>query len=177
MLYVTIPLGTSLTDIAYGMGSLGDLIGNVAGFGIVLGAVFCLLWLLLGGISWITSSGDKAKLEQARDQITQALVGLAIVMSVWGLWLLITQRFFGLTLAGGGISGGGTSPTLIGDPNRQFDTGACASECSRQKPGCTGAVDRPEKNEFDIPNCECVPPVNYRWVQVNNNPFDHCEPL
>ena len=104
-MYVTIPLGTSLTGISYGIGSLGNLIGNVVGFGITLGAVFTLLWLLLGGISWITSSGDKAKLEQARDQITQAIVGLAIVMSVWGLWFLITHRFFGLNLTGGG---GGT---------------------------------------------------------------------
>ena len=180
MFYVTvsIPLGASLTQIAYGPGSLGTLIGNVVGFGITIAAVFTLIWLLLGGIQWITSSGDKAKVEEARDRITQAIVGLAIVMSVWGLWFLITSRFFGLNLTGtGGSSTANTQFSLVGDPNRQFDTGACASQCAREKPGCTGAVDRPEKNEFGIANCECVPPVNYRWAQSGNNPYDHCEPL
>ena len=105
MMYVTIPLGPALSDLPYGLGSLGDLIGNTVGFGIVIGAILALIWLLLGGITWITSSGDKAKLEEARDRITQAIVGLAIVMSVWAIWTLVTSRFFGLNLGGSGISG------------------------------------------------------------------------
>src|SRR3989344_8415095 len=72
MMYVTIPLGPAISDLPYGLGSLGDLIGNTVGFGIVIGAILALIWLLLGGITWITSSGDKAKLEEARDRITQA---------------------------------------------------------------------------------------------------------
>lgn len=107
MFYVTIPLGPAVSDLPYGLGSLGDLIGNTVGLGITLGAVFALLWLLLGGITWITASGDKAKVEQARDRITQALIGFVIVMSVWAIWLLVTHRFFGLNLSGG-LGGAGT---------------------------------------------------------------------
>ena len=101
MLYVTIPLRGSLTQIAYGPGSLGTLIGNVVGFAIVIGAVLTLLWLVLGGIEWITAGGDKSKVEQARDRITQALIGFVIVMASWAIWSLVTRNFFGLDLTSG----------------------------------------------------------------------------
>lgn len=107
MIYVTIPLGPAVSGFPYGLGSLGNLIGNTVGFGIIIGAVFALLWLLLGGITWITSSGDKAKLEEARDRITQSLIGLALVMATWAIWTLVTSRFFGLNLSGGPPAGGG----------------------------------------------------------------------
>lgn len=107
MLYVTIPLGTSLTNIAYGIGSLGTLISNTVGLGITLGSIFALLWLLWGGISWITSSGDKTQLEAARDRIVQALIGFAVVMSVWAVWILFTRNFFGLRLTDAPTGGGG----------------------------------------------------------------------
>lgn len=123
MMYVSIPLGSAISDLPYGIGSLGDLIGNTVGFGIVIGAVFALIWLLLGGITWITSSGDKAKLEEARDRITQAIIGLAIVMSVWAIWTLVTSRFFGLNLSGGPGGGGGGSDSNVTSPSSS--TGTC----------------------------------------------------
>ena len=133
MLYVSIPLGPALSGLPYGLGSLGDLIGNTVGFGIVIGAVFALIWLLTGGLTWITSSGDKAKVEEARDRITQAIIGLAIVMSVWAIWTLVTSRFFGLNLSGGGRgSGGGGSGGGV--------KSGCSIVQTDQGPGCWCAV-------------------------------------
>lgn len=145
MLYVNIPLAPSLTNFAYGPGSLGNLIGNVVGFGIIIGALFTLIWLLLGGIAWVTSSGDKAKVEQARDQITQSLIGLAIVMSVWAIWTLITSRFFGLNLGGGGSGGpaaglgNSTIPTSPTNCNRHY--AAPATRCQSYPDWDQGAHD------------------------------------
>ena len=100
-LYVTIPLGSSLEGISYGPGSLGNLVGNVVGFAITLGAVFTLLWMLWAALRWVTAGGgDKAKVESARDRLTQSIVGFAILMAVWAIWLLITNKFFGLDLTG-----------------------------------------------------------------------------
>jgi hypothetical protein len=64
---------------------------------IAVGALACLGFFLWGGLSWLTSGGDKAKYEAARDKITHALVGLVLVLVTWALWQLLLQ-FFGLDL-------------------------------------------------------------------------------
>ena len=53
--------------------------------------------LVWGGIQWIMSGGDKAKTEEARNRITAALVGLAIVASAWAIMKLV-EYFFGLNI-------------------------------------------------------------------------------
>lgn len=42
-----------------------------------------LFYLLMGGIQWITSGGDKAGVAAARDKITAAFIGLAIVACIF----------------------------------------------------------------------------------------------
>jgi hypothetical protein len=66
---------------------------------ILLGAagVLAFLYLLFGGIRWITAGGDKDALDKARKHITQALIGLAIVFSVYAL-LYVVQVLFGVNL-------------------------------------------------------------------------------
>lgn len=59
----------------------------------VAAAVIFFVWLLIGGIQWILSGGDKQKTEAARSQITSALVGLVIVFSAWAIAQLIKTLF------------------------------------------------------------------------------------
>ena len=55
------------------------LIQNVLGL-LIFGAVLlALVFLILGGISWITSGGDKAKIQAARNRLLYAIIGLVIV--------------------------------------------------------------------------------------------------
>ena len=75
--------------------NLGSLIGAGVGLAVIVALVLAFLWLILGGIQWITSGGDKAKTEEARNRITAALVGLAIVAAAWAVMRLIGV-FFGI---------------------------------------------------------------------------------
>jgi len=63
---------------------------------VVAGLAFFFI-LVIGGVNWILSGGDKAKTEGARNQITAALVGLVIVFSAWAILQLI-KTFFGVDL-------------------------------------------------------------------------------
>jgi len=84
-------------------------LGNLTVAGIVSGAIalvmlvvalvffFMLLW---GGLKWVTSEGDEKKVTSARGQITNALVGLAIVFAAWAIMKLI-QTVFGINILGG----------------------------------------------------------------------------
>jgi hypothetical protein len=48
---------------------------------IVLGGLAVLIFLISGGLAWLTAGGDKAKVEAARDRITNALIGMVIVFA------------------------------------------------------------------------------------------------
>lgn len=78
-----------------GASALGAVLGGVIGALIILSFIVAFLYLLLGGFDWITSGGDKTKLTSARDKITNALVGLVVVGTVWAITTLVSQ-FIGI---------------------------------------------------------------------------------
>lgn len=82
-----------------GLGAL-TIGGIVAGFirlVLVIAALVFFFILVIGGIRWIASGGDKAQTEGARNQITAALVGLVIVFAAWAIVQLI-NTFFGINI-------------------------------------------------------------------------------
>lgn len=64
---------------------------------LVLASLIFFFVLVIGGIQWILSGGDKAGAETARKRITAALVGLAIVFVAWAIGTLI-QALFGFDI-------------------------------------------------------------------------------
>lgn len=75
----------------------GGLIGGFIKLAMVIAAVVFFLILIVGGIRWIISGGDKQQTENARGQITAALVGLVIVFGAWAIAQLI-GTFFGINI-------------------------------------------------------------------------------
>jgi cbb3-type cytochrome oxidase subunit 3 len=59
---------------------------------IIAGVIFFFM-LIIGGVRWILSGGDKANTESARNQITAALIGLIIVFAAWAIALLLQNVF------------------------------------------------------------------------------------
>lgn len=83
---------------------IGTLISAVVGTLLIISALVTFVYLILGGIQWITSGGDKAAMEAARNKITHAIVGLIIVGSAWAIMALV-QNFLGISIIGStGIS-------------------------------------------------------------------------
>jgi len=62
---------------------LASLIASFLHLLLIGAGIAAFFYLLLGGIQWITSGGDKAGIEAAREKITAALIGLVIVASVF----------------------------------------------------------------------------------------------
>lgn len=63
----------------------------------IIATLLALVFLLWGGISWITSGGDKAGIETARKRITFALIGL--VVAFLGFFIInFIGTFFGVKL-------------------------------------------------------------------------------
>lgn len=64
---------------------------------LIVAAIVFFFMLVIGGIRWITSGGDKGATEVARNQITAALVGLVIVFAAWAIMQLV-GGLFGITI-------------------------------------------------------------------------------
>lgn len=95
-------------NIAFLCGTtLGGLIKTTLNTVLFVAFVIALVFLIIGGIRWIMSAGDKEGAGKARETVTSALIGLAIVIGSWIL-INIVLTFFGI---GGGLSGL-TSPVL-----------------------------------------------------------------
>lgn len=58
---------------------LGVIIKNSITIIIVIATLAVLVMLLLGAFEWIISGGDKEKVANARNRITHALIGMAIL--------------------------------------------------------------------------------------------------
>jgi hypothetical protein len=81
-------------------GDFGGIIGTAIIVLFILAIIIALIWLVIGGIKWITSSGDSSKVEAARNQIIAAVIGLVIVfLSYFILNFILT--IFGIDGIGG----------------------------------------------------------------------------
>lgn len=65
---------------------------------LVIAAIIFFFMLVIGGIKWIASGGDKGATEGARNQITAALVGLVVVFAAWAIAGLIKTFFGGIDI-------------------------------------------------------------------------------
>ncbi len=98
-----LPGGHSIDPVA-GMpsGGVGEF-GKILRLGITLLLITitlaALIFLILGGIAWITSQGDKANVEAARKRITFAIIGLIIAFSAYFI-INVIGDFFGVKLLG-----------------------------------------------------------------------------
>ena len=61
-----------------GVGKLDDTIVNILNTIIAALGVVAVVFVVIGGINYMTSSGDTAKLEKAKKTILYALIGLAV---------------------------------------------------------------------------------------------------
>ena len=59
--------------------------------------MFFVFNFIIGGIRWITSGGDKARIEGARSSILNSVVGLVVVFSVFVI-LSLLEKLFGVSL-------------------------------------------------------------------------------
>src|SRR5258708_32950215 len=84
---------TGLTAI-----TIGGIISGAISLILVVAAILFFFMLVIGGIRWILSGGDKGQTEAARNQITAALVGLVIVFAAWAIVTLIGQLFGGINI-------------------------------------------------------------------------------
>lgn len=89
------------------VGAFAYLISNIIGIIVAVAGIIFIFQILIGGFNWLTSSGDKARLEKAQHTLLNAIIGLAVVLAAYALISLV-----------GGILG---FDILISDPGTFVD--------------------------------------------------------
>jgi hypothetical protein len=103
--FVAIPILDSLRGQASAGGfevieDLGCYVSNIVALALMVAGVAAFVYLVWGGISWITAGSDQAKVDEARSRLTNAVLGLGIVAAAWAVFSAL-DYFFGLNLVGG----------------------------------------------------------------------------
>lgn len=62
---------------------------------IFVGGLTVLVYFLWSGISWILAADDASKVQKARDRMTQAVIGMIILVGSFVIIQLISSLFFG----------------------------------------------------------------------------------
>ena len=73
---------------------IGAMLNGLISFVMVIAALLVFLYLIWGGIEWISSGGDKGKTESARNKITAAIIGLIVVAASYAV-LTLALNFLG----------------------------------------------------------------------------------
>lgn len=79
-------------------GDGGKIIQNSLTVLMVITIILVLFFLIWAGIKWITSEGDKQKVQSARSTLTYAIIGLVIVFLSFFI-LSIFNFLFGINLS------------------------------------------------------------------------------
>lgn len=92
-------IGTGLSKSGVAGGTKGltavtSAVSSVIGVMTVAAAIWFIFQFMTGGFYWITSAGDKAKLNEARDRIQNAFIGLIVVVAGWAV-LALAGQFLG----------------------------------------------------------------------------------
>jgi quinol-cytochrome oxidoreductase complex cytochrome b subunit len=78
-------VGDAITPGIGWASNIGSLINTALNLVMVVALLLVFLYLILGGIQWITSGGDKGKTEEARNKITAAVIGIIILAAAYAL--------------------------------------------------------------------------------------------
>lgn len=88
------PANTVEYNLPFRIPNLTALLSFVIRFFFIIAGLAALLFLVLGALNWVTSSGEKEKVSKAQDKIQAAVVGLMILVAVLALVVTLETVVF-----------------------------------------------------------------------------------
>ena len=72
-------------------GSIIEIFATVVAFGLIAAAILCLIYIIVGGISFILSAGNEEKIKRAVNTIRYAIVGVIVSFFAYFLVAIISR--------------------------------------------------------------------------------------
>lgn len=83
-------MGPIVGTIDIDIPNLGNIVGNLFILATFVAALFFFIQVVMGGISWINAGGDPKALDSARGRITNAVIGIILVIAAFVITLILT---------------------------------------------------------------------------------------
>ena len=112
------------------------IIARIINIALLFLGVIAVGLIIYAGFLWMTSGGNEDKIDKAKNTLKNAIIGLVIILSAWGIVSFIMSRLLGATGNGGFFNGdSGSNSALVG-------TGAIGA--------CTVERVYPEDGQTDV---------------------------
>ena len=85
------------TDPGKAIENFTTILSNIIGFMTIVAGIWFMFQFIIAGYGWLTSGGDKAGLQQAQSRMTNAFIGLVIVVAAYAI-IWIFGELFGLKI-------------------------------------------------------------------------------
>lgn len=79
------PYQEGSADNATVLTNLETIISNVLGLLTVLAGLFFVMIFFLAAFKWLSAGGDSSKVQKARDEMVQAVLGLVVIVAAYGI--------------------------------------------------------------------------------------------
>ena len=67
------------------LNSMTAMISNILAIATAVAGIYFIVYFIMAAFSWITSEGDSGKLQKARNQMIQAIIGLALIVATYAV--------------------------------------------------------------------------------------------
>ncbi len=122
---VTNQLNAVGTATGLGGTDLITIIGRIINIALGFVGIVLLVLLIYAGYLWMTSGGEKERVDKAKTMIRNAVIGLIIITSAFAIVSFVLNALLGATGGGGGSGLGPSrvSPFSLGFPSRAGSLG------------------------------------------------------
>lgn len=131
------------------------IIGRIIQWALSFLGVIAIVLTMYAGFLWMTSGGDEEKISQAKKILTNAIIGLAIILSAWGITTFILSRLIAATGATGGGLGAGTNAGSL-----NAGVGSIGA--------CTISSTYPDDGQTDVPRNTSIMVTFKEDLQLNS---------
>lgn len=99
-------LGPGVSTAPLAGGDVITTLGRIIGFGfnllLVVASIAVIFYMLWGAFEYITSSGDSAKADKARQKMVNAALGIIILIGAFTIWIVVVRDILGIFGGSGG---------------------------------------------------------------------------
>ncbi len=131
------------------------IIGRIIQWALGFLGVIAISLIMYAGFLWTTSGGEEEKISQAKKILKNAAIGLAIILSSWGITTFILSRLLTATGANVGDTGNGTRAASLNS-----GVGSIGA--------CTIASTYPENGQTDVPRNTSIMITFKEDLQLNS---------
>lgn len=131
----TFGLNTLNENLKLGGGDIREIAARYINIALGLLGLVTVGLILYGGFLYMTSGGSEDKIAEGKKYITNAVIGLVIILSAWAIVQFVFSQLSGAIVGNNGLPGGGGSgdgtPLDVCDPaSANYNPKQCESLCA-----------------------------------------------